>query len=404
MAPNLTGRDTLAALAYLFLPWQWPAWRYGEFPAKAEEKIKNYFGVNQAHVFDSGRSALYFALLALGAKRGVEVLVQAYTCLVVANAINFTGAKPIYLDSGDDFNINPADLEKKITAQAKILIIQHTFGQPAELNKLLAIAKKHNLKIIEDCAHSLGARYQGKLTGRFGQIGMLSFGSDKIISSVRGGALIADDHEINKKISEYKNNLPPSSYGKIFQHLTHYPIFYIGKKLYNIKIGKILLKLAKNLNITNKIIYPEEKAGKMGKNYPARLPNCLAKILVSQLPGLEKIINHQKKIAGLYDKLINNKKIGLPLKQSKDCVYLRYPILADEPKKLLSWAKRQGIILGDWYSAPIAPADPALGQTGYRAGDCPKAERLAAQSVNLPTDRQISEQAAGKIIKIINSF
>lgn len=403
-APNLTGRDTLTALAYLLLPWKWAAWREGEYAGAAQEKIKKYFGVKHTLAFDSGRSALYFALKALGAGGGAEVLVQAYTCVVVATSINLTGAKPVYLDVGDDFNINPEELEKKITPQTKILIIQHTFGQPARISEILAIAKKHNLKIIEDCAHSLGARYQGRLTGVFGHIGMLSFGSDKIISCARGGALITDDDEINKKIKNYQNNLPASSLIKIFQHLMHFPVFYAGKALYSLKIGKIILKLAKNLHIINKIIYSEEKAGEQGKYYPARLPNCLADILNKQLGDLEKIISHRKKIAAVYDKMIDNIKIRQPLKGGSDCAYLRYPILAEEPKKLSRLAKARGIILGDWYSTPIAPADIALNRTGYHAGDCPGAEALAGQSLNLPTDRRISETDAEKIVKLINSF
>ncbi len=401
-APNLTGRDTLTALAYLLLPWKWLSWRDGQYAGQAETKIKNYFSVSQAHVFDSGRSALFFALKALGAEQGTEVLVQAYTCLVVANAIKYAGATPVYLDVGDDFNIDPLDLEKKITPRAKILIIQHTFGQPARLQELLAIAKKYNLKIIEDCAHSLGARYQGKLTGAFGDVGMLSFGSDKIISCVRGGALVTNDEEVGKKLSDYKNNLPPSAVSKIFQHLMHYPIFYAGKALYSLTIGKILLKLAKNLNIINKIIYSEEKVGDRMKDYPARLPDCLAKILINQLGELEEIIKHQKKIAGLYDSLLDHKKINLPLKAKADCVYLRYPVLTENPKKLARLAKQQGIILGDWYQTPIAPADIMFEPTGYRPGACPKAEALAGQSINLPTDRQISETDAARIISCVN--
>ncbi|MDP2736595.1 MAG: aminotransferase class I/II-fold pyridoxal phosphate-dependent enzyme [bacterium] len=403
-APNLTGRDTLTALAYLCFPWKWLSWRQGGYAGRAEKKIKNYFGVSQAKIFDSGRSALFFALKALSAEQGTEVLVQAYTCVVVANAITQTGATPVYLDVGDDFNLDPEKLESKITARSKILIIQHTFGQPARLDKLLAIAKKHNLKIIEDCAHSLGARYQGKLLGTFGHLGMLSFGSDKIISCARGGALITGDETIGQQINNFQENLPPSSRLKIFQHLMHYPAFYLGKALYSLKIGKIILKLAKNLNIINKIIYPEEKAGERGKNYPARLPDCLAKILVNQLADLEKTIIHQKKIAALYDNLIDNKNIYQPFKAQTDCVYLRYPILTNEPKSLVRLAKQQAIILGDWYSTPIAPGDINLGGTSYKPGDCPKAEALARQSVNLPTDRQISQADAERIIKFINSF
>src|SRR3989338_2662999 len=110
LAPNLTGRDTATALAYLFLPWKWSSLRNGRYANQAEEQLKKYFSVPYAHIFDSGRSALYFALKALGADSEAKVLVQAYTCVVVSNAINYTGAKPIYLDIGDDFNINPEEL------------------------------------------------------------------------------------------------------------------------------------------------------------------------------------------------------------------------------------------------------------------------------------------------------
>ena len=129
-----------------------------------KKKIQDFFNIKFCNVFDSGRSAIYFALKSLGAGDGVEVLVQAYTCVVVVNAINWTGAKPIYVDIGDDFNIEPADLIKKVTTKTKILIIQHTFGQPAKLDELLAITKQYNLKVIEDCAHSLGACCNNKLT------------------------------------------------------------------------------------------------------------------------------------------------------------------------------------------------------------------------------------------------
>jgi dTDP-4-amino-4,6-dideoxygalactose transaminase len=397
-SPNLTGRDTLIAWGYLCLPWRWLSWRDGKYPAIVEKKLPDFFTVKFSHVFDSGRSALYFALKALGAGEGVEVLVQAYTCVVVANAINWTGSRPVYLDIGDDFNIDPADLAKKITTKAKILIIQHTFGQPAKLEEILTIAKQHNLKIIEDCAHSLGARYHGRLTGTFGDIGMLSFGSDKIISCARGGALITNNEVLNEKINEYKNHLPPTPYNKIFQHLMHYPIFYLGKPLYSLKLGKLLLLLAKKIKIINKIIYPLEKIGERVNFYPAKLPNALAQILANQIEEIDTINQHRRQIAALYSQTIKNEDINT------DSVYLRYPLLIGRPKKLLIYAKQQGIILGDWYNAPLAPADSKLAKTGYKLGQCPKAELLASQSINLPTDRQISLQDAERIIKVINFF
>lgn len=404
---NLTGRDTSKALGCLFLPWRWPDLINGEYVELAEKKLSRYFNIKYAHAFDSGRSALYYALKALGAKEGDEILVQAYTCVVVANAIKFTGAKPILVDIGDDFNIDPAGLENKITPKTKILIIQHTFGLPARLQEILAIAERNNLKVIEDCAHSLGARYQGKLTGTFGDIGMLSFGSDKIISCIRGGALITDNQEIGLKIKELKNKLPEPNLIKTIQHLLHYPIFYLAKPLYNLFIGKIILILAKKLNVINKIIYKQEKTGEQVKFYPAKLANALANILCYQIDEIDQLNLHRQTISEIYTKEINNQKITLPWGNSqidfKNCACLRCPVLLKNPNRLLSYAKKQGVILGDWYNAPIAPADIDSKKTGY-LNDCPKAELLASQSVNLPTDRQINPRDAKKIVKIINSF
>lgn len=403
-SPNLTLRDTLISLKYLCLPWNWFFWQNGKYPAIAEKKLQEFFNIKFCNVFDSGRSALYFALKSLGAAEEIEVLVQAYTCVVVANAINWTDAKPIYVDIGNDFNIDPNDLVKKITTKTKILIIQHTFGQPAKLDEILAIAKQYNLKVVEDCAHSLGARYNNKLTGTFGDIGMLSFGSDKIISCCRGGALITNNELLNKKISEYKNSLQQASYNKIFQHLMHYPVFYFSKPLYSFKIGKLLLLLAKKIGIINSIIYQPEKIGERVKFYPAKLSNALAQILVNQINEIDIINRHRQQIATLYSQKIKNKNIKSPLKDSVNSIYLRYPILINEPKKLLAYTKKQNIILGDWYNASLAPADCNLDKTGYKIGDCYNAELLASQSVNLPTDRQINFEDVERIIKTINSF
>ena len=405
-APNLTGRDALTALAYLFLPWRWGRILSGSYPRLTEEKLRQYFRIKYAQTFDSGRSALYYGLKALGAGEGDEILVQAYTCVVVVNAIKFCGAKPVFVDIGRDFNLDPATIENKITAKTKIIIIQHTFGLPARLDEILAIARKHNLKIIEDCAHSLGARYRGKLTGSFGDLGMFSFGSDKIISCARGGALITDDETLGLKIKEFSAGLARPDLLKTIQHLWHFPIFYAAKPIYHLFIGKFILILAKKLNIFNKIIYQPEKTGEPVNFYPAKLANALAHILNFQLDEIDALNAHRQKIAGLYNKLITNNLLKLPAQAAGDkaSIYLRYPLLAKEPHKLLKYAKKNNIILGDWYSAPVALADIALAKIGYATGSCPQAEALAKESVNLPTDRQITEKLALRIIKILNSF
>jgi len=406
-SPNLTGRDTRVALSYLLFPWKWKDITNGKNINFSEKAIEKYFGVEHCHVFDSGRSALYFALKSLDVQKGDEVLVQAYTCMVVINAIIHTGARPVFIDIKDDFNMDPLDLEKKITPKSKVLIIQHTFGLAADMDKLIAIARKNNIRVIEDCAHAFGAKYDEKFVGTFGEVGMFSFGADKVLSCARGGALITNNQELSDKIKKFQAELPTPKVGKTIQHLMHYPFFYVGKKLYHVYLGKIILGTAKKFNLINKIIYDQEKNGQQVGFYPSRLANSLAEILLNQLEKVDEVNLHRKNISEFYEQNINNAKVELPWRNkinTSECVYLRYPILVENPERLFAWAKKQGIILGNWYDNVIAPKDIDMNKTGYELGSCPNAERLAARSINLPTDINVTIENAERVVEVINGF
>ena len=398
--PNITDQDVRNAWSLSFTPWKW---KKGNFVLEIENWLKEYFESKFSFTFDSGRTALHYSLKALGVGEGDEVLVQSYTCMVVSNAIVWTGAKPVYVDVENNFNMDADDLSKKITQKTKVIIIQHTFGTPANLDGITKIAKERNLKIIEDCAHSLGAKYNEKLLGNFGDIGMFSFGSDKVISCVRGGGLITNDDDIAKRLKDFQSRLPDSRLWKIKQHLLHIIFFPIGKKLYSIKVGKWFLGLTRKLNITASIIYQPEKKGKQVLFYPSLLPNALAKILSNQIKNLKNFNTHRQKIAQLYNEKITNTKIIKPV-WNNDSIWLRYTILVDNPNKLHRQAKKQNIILGTWYNSAIAPCDIDLEKSGYKPGDCPNAERLASLSINLPTNKNITEADAEKIITLINKY
>lgn len=400
-APNIMKPDLRNVWSFL-LPWQWQYWQKGKHQLEFEGWLKNHFN-KSAFVFDSGRSALFFGLQSLGVKAGDEVLIQSFTCVVVINAIKFLGAKPVYVDIENDFNINLSDLRKKIGSRAKVLIIQHSFGLPAALNELLAIAKEHNLKIIEDCAHAFGAEINGQKLGTFGDLGMFSFGSDKVISCVRGGALITANSELASKIFDYQKVLPWTSYSLILQDLLHFIAFSICKPIYHLGIGKWLLAIGKKINLFGRIIYPAEKRGEEVPFYPSQLPNALAKILLDKLPHLAEITNHQRKIAKLYDEKISNLNIIKP-EWNDNSIWLRYTILVNNPEKLHAQAKKQRIILGNWYDAPVAPADIDLSVIDYTLGSCPNDEKISLQCVNLPTDININETEVERIVKLINTY
>ena len=166
-------------------------------------EFKKYFRTKYAFAFNSGRSSLTAILQSLDLEEVNEVLLQAFTCNAAANPILWSGLKPVYVDCDEDsFNIDIEDLKRKITPKSKVILVQHTFGLPAEMDKILALAQQNNLILIEDCAHSLGAEYKDKKIGAFGKAAFFSFSRDKIISSVYGGMVVTNDDNLAEKINK----------------------------------------------------------------------------------------------------------------------------------------------------------------------------------------------------------
>jgi len=402
-SPNLTKRAVAQACAALWLPWRWFSWKKGEAVEKTEEWLREYLSVEHAITFDSGRTALYAALESLGVDKGDEVLVQAYTCVVVVNAIKWTGATPVFVDiGGSDLTMNPEEVSKSITKNTKAMIIQHTFGLPAKIDPLMHIAREHNIKTIEDSAHTLGTTYKGQQTGTFADIGMFSFGSDKVVSCVRGGALVTRDGGYARSIQKYHDTLPETNFFRIWQHLMHYPLFFVGKNLYHLGIGKWTLGLAKKIGLMNKVIYKQEKSGVQVPFYPSKMPNILATLLIPQLEDLKDTIDHRKNIAKIYKKSLSPSTEKQ--KDSADHTYLRYTFFTNNPDGLRSHMKAHGVFLGNWYNTVLAPHDIDWPATGYEQKMCSVAERYAAQSVNLPTNLAISPTQAQRVATMVSNY
>ncbi len=401
--PNASRKDIRTALAYLLLPWKWKKMIKGEYEQKAHRMIRKYFSVDHLYLFDSGRSALEVALRAVNVGEGDEVIVQAYTCVVVSNAIIWTGGIPVYVDVKEDFTMSPADLEKKITPRTKAIIVQHTFGIPSDMNALMALARQYGIMVIEDCAHVLGGEYRGKKMGTLGDIGMFSFGTDKAISCGRGGALITSNDEIAEALEAAYAAVSYPRRRWILPYLWNFPLFPFGKALYRIGIGKYFLALLKKLSITGRVIYDREKKGQRSHFKVSRLANCLAHILCNQFDELEELNEHRHQLARWYEEEIDTKKITLP-QELTDSAYVRYPVLVSNPHELHRYLKKKGILLGDWYDTVIAPHDIDVSKTGYIAGSCPVAENLSSRSINLPTGRHISTKDADKISRMITAF
>ncbi len=401
---TVSGRQARAAMSFI-LPWNWRLIKLGQSKALLENYFKKSLDIKFAKTFYNARGALYHGLKAMDITEGDEVIIQAYTCVSVANAIIALGAKPIYCDINlSDLNLDPGKLEQLITSKTKAIIIQHNFGLPADINAVQAIAKKHRLKVVEDCAHSLGAKYQGQPVGTFGEFSVFSFGRDKVISGVNGGMLATNDSEIFNNLPK---DLPLPKTSEILKNL-RYPILALKSyyTYYFLSLGKAIIALAKNLRLIPEITSVEENNCSDLAILNYALPNCLAALVLKELPYLSKINAQRRELALLYQQRLNDRDLHVvrPDDLGNENIYLRSVLLTANKQSLYDFMKKHGVILGNWYDQAVAPNQASLSASGYVMGSCPVAELAAEQTLNLPNHQNITLSDAEKVIKLIQQW
>ena len=405
LSPNVEKDDIFLALKLIFQPWRWKKEKKN-YSLLLEKKFKDYLPINHAFSFNSGRSCLMAILNALGLEKGSEILLQAFTCNAAVNPILWSNLKPVFVDVNEDtFNIDAEDLEKKITLKSKAVIVQHTFGLPAYMDKILEICNKHNLILIEDCAHSLGAEYKGKKIGTLGNVSFFSFSRDKIISSIYGGVAATNNKELAERIKQYQEKISYPSCCWIFQQLMH-PVLMNSLILPTYRIlGKYLLILFQLTHVLSKAVHWKEKKGLKPSYFPKRMPNALAILCLKQFNKLEKFNKYRKKIADFYyEKLINSSFKLIEKHDGRENVFLRFTVKHEKAHQIIKKAWQKNILIGDWYTSLIAPDDTKIEKFGYNVGDCPVAEKLTKQTLNLPTHINISEKDAQKIIEFLKQW
>ena len=436
LSPNIERDDIWLALKLIFKPWKWKKDRAIE---ELENQFKNYLGVKYAFSFNSGRSAFLAILKSLGLGSEKEVLLQAFTCNAAANPIIWAGLNPVYVDCDEnDFNIDVEDLKRKITPKSKIVVVQHTFGLPANISEVLEICQQNNLILIEDCAHSLGAKYRGKKiglsveasakVGTFGKAAFFSFSRDKVISSVYGGIAVTNDPSLAEKLQQTQDKFKHPSCCWVLQQLCH-PPFMQFKVLpfYNFfKIGKIILILSQKLHILSKAVHWKEKRGKMPSYFSKKMPNALALLALNQFKKLDRFNEHRKEIAkfyfknlspynsesrfssgarGSYFENLRGSDFELPqIPAGREHIFLRFTVKHPNAHQIIKMAWKKNLLIGDWYTSPVAPDDTKLDALKYKLGSCPKAEKLSKITLNLPTHINISKNKAQKIIDFLKTF
>ena len=363
--------------------------------------IADYLNIPPQDVllFWKGRVALYAILKAIGIKEGDEVILPAFTCVVAVNPIIYLGAKPVYVDVDPmTYNLNPLKIEKKITAKTKAILAQNTFGLAPDLDKIFKIANKHDLKIIEDCAHGFGGFYKGKPNGTIADVSFFSTQWNKPFSTGLGGFAVTKNPEIaeNLRIME-KSFARPSAKDEMILKTLLFVRGKLGTGLYwpAIKTYRWLSK--KNL-ILGSSQGEELESPVKPEGFEKGFSGIQSKRGGKELESIDKILEHRKNIAALYKEILLDMQIEPPYEPDYAVhTYLKFPLLVKDRMKFFKLAEKEKIELGDWFLSPIHPITKNFELWHYKWGGNPVAEKISRHIVNLPTHTKIDEDYVGRI-------
>lgn len=358
-----------------------------------------------AFFFYRGRVALFSIIKALGIGCEDEVVAQAFTCLAIPEGIMATGARPIFADiEPNGFNMDAGDLERKITPQTRAVIVQHTYGIPADMERIKYVADKANIPIIEDCCHTFVSTYKGKMVGSFGVGSFYSFEWGKPVVAGIGGSAIINDSNLNEKIqSKYKDYRFPSTI-----KLLRIQLQYFGFKI--LYRPSLYWSVRDMFHILGSIGAVESSYNPMQENQVAedfclKMPKPLQRRMARKLCNLDEWSRHSRWVSNEYQSRIESNVVVHP-EISSDCdtVFARYPLLANDKDMLLEQARKAKVELSDWYSTPIHPlTGKELKLVRYEAGSCPNAEKRCKQVVTLPTHMAVKVKDVERIVAFFKS-
>ncbi len=395
-APNETSEDAVLSLSLLLQPFRWIK---GKASQKINTMLRSYFPGSRIFLFFTARSALSVFLSAVRIKKGDEVLITGFTCEATVLPILKSGAEPVYVDiERNTLSMDLNDLKKKLTPRTKLIILQHSFGMmPTYRSEVLALAKKQRIRVVEDIAHGFSPQNSHLITPSAKTALILSFGRSKALSSVFGGALILPDKRLAYSVNTFiEKSIPYPSLFQVFSLLLYKPIAVVIKAAYSVKLGKPTHWIARKLRLLGAEISEKEKRGEYDIVFEKRYPDALAQLLIPQLQKLSQTQRYRSAISHLYySKLKNHAEIPPEFQTAT----LRFPLMVKNRSKVLISAKKNGILLGQWYTQPIAPNQVSLKQMKYVTGTCPKSEKVCSSILNLPT--QVTQSDAEKIIHVI---
>lgn len=310
----------------------------GEQVVRFEQNLSSFIGVKKGVAVSSGTAALHLSLIAIGVGKKDEVIIPSYVCPALLNAVMYVNAVPVIADiDRSTFNIDADDLKKRITKKTKAIIVPHMFGLAAEIDKIVSFG----IPVIEDCAQSIGALYQGHHTGTFGVCSIFSFYATKMLATGEGGMVLSDDDGLVKIIRELRD--------------------YDEKDFYSVR-------------------------------YNYKMTDIQAAIGISQLKKVSSFIEKRRKIADLYDSKLQKTFLIPEVPEGRKHIYYRYVLLLDNASGFIKEMKKKGI---ECNRPVFKPLHKYLGLSGY-----PATEEIWNKAVSIPIYPSLSDEEIRRIIDV----
>jgi len=329
----------------------------GEDVGLFEKEFSAYCGARYGIGVNSGTDALFLACLACGIGKGDEVITPTYTYIATSFGISMTGAKPVFVDIEEKtYNIDVTKIEKAITGKTKAILLVHLYGHPADMDPVMQIAKKHKLKVIEDCAQAHGALYRNKKVGGFGDAACFSFYPTKNLGAFGdGGMVLTNSEEIRNKTALLRDYGRKGRYENII------------------------------------------------KGYNSRLDTIQAAILRVKFKYLDKWNERRREIAGLYTKLFKEKKLDIALPYEADYarhIYHQYVIRVKNREGVIKKLADKGLNLLIHYPIPVHLQECYRG-LGYKKGAFPAAEKYCEEVMSLPMYPELTEEEIKYVVNCL---
>lgn len=328
-----------------------------------ESQIAAYCNTKFAIGVASGTDALHLSLIACGIKPGDEVITTPFTFIATAEVVTLIGAKPVFADiEPKTYNISPAEVAKRMTSKTRAILPVHLFGHPCDMDPILEIAAKHNLKVIEDCAQALGAEYKGRKAGSFGDAGCFSFFPSKILGAFGdGGLVVTNNNEIAETIRMLRNH---------------------GCK---------------------------EKYYHSIPGFNSRLDSLQAAILRVKLKHLEDWRELRQRKASLYSRLFNGVQgVTVPATEAYSRHIFNYYTIRLDTARVKRDSLRKHLHVSGVDTAVYYPLSLHLQEVykslHYRRGDFPESEKAQEEVLSLPMYPELKDEQIEKVVELIIKF